>query len=164
MAHFFVSLADSPRSRYETAREAQISQFGRSETANRAIFALSAAQRGPCRSHRPIVRAWASVCDVGLTAARSLSASALAPRYNHTLSTLVLGSARPETRKTKATSGSSVVELTKRCFAGYCPDCPGRRHACKVRLRQACGRATCKNQTGKPHCGGPGGPAHLRRP
>ena len=78
MAQCFISLESFPRTRYETAHKAQISHFGRPETAKCVISALLAAQHGPCGPHRPIVRAGAAACEVELTTARRVLASALA--------------------------------------------------------------------------------------
>ena len=125
MAQFDVDDGRRSSSRYETAREAQISQFACPESANRAISALSAAQRGPWGPHRPIVRAGAAACGVELAAARALSASARVYRNNARFSARVLGGTRPESRQTKATTRSSVVELTKRVPRPGSADRPG---------------------------------------
>ena len=82
MARFDVDDGRRSISRYETAPDAKISKIPPPVTPNRAISALSAAQRGPWGPHRPIVRAGAATCGVELAAARALSASARVYGYN----------------------------------------------------------------------------------
>ena len=113
MAQFDIDDGRRSTSRYETAHKDEISQFPPPVTPNRAISALSVAQRGPWGPHRPPVRAGAAACDAELAVARALSASAPAARNNDPLLLLVIGGTRRESRQTKTTGGSSVVELTK---------------------------------------------------
>ena len=117
MAQFFMSLESFPRTRYETAHKAQISHFGRPETAKCAISALLAAQRGPCGPHRSIVRAGAAACGVELAAARALSASARVHVIHDQFLARVLSGTRPESRPAANTSARSVVELTQTVLA-----------------------------------------------
>ena len=113
MDHFCQSLGGSPIVGDETAHEAHESRRSRVGSKKSAIFALLVAQRGQCGPYGPLNQAGAMACDLELTRRRALSASALVPSSNDYTSALVLGATRAESRKTKATGGSSVVELTK---------------------------------------------------
>ena len=99
--------------RYETAREALFSSAGATETQNCAIFALSAARRGQCGPCGPPSQAPAMACDLELSRHRPLPASPRARVKNRSLCTFVFVCTRPKSNQTDATSGSSMVELTK---------------------------------------------------
>ena len=117
MAQFNVNDGRRSISRYETAHKARISKIPPPVTPNRAISALSAAQRGPWGPHRPIVRAGAAACGVELAAARALSASARVHVIHDQFLARVLGGTRPESRPAANTSARSVVELTQTVLA-----------------------------------------------
>ena len=117
MAQFNVNDGRRSISRYETAHKARISKIPPPVTPNRAISALSAAQRGPWGPHRPIVRAGAAACGVELAAARALSASARVHVIHDPFLARVLSGTRPESRPAANTSARSVVELTQTVLA-----------------------------------------------
>ena len=143
MDHFCQSLGGSPIVGDETAHEAHESRRSRVGSKKSAIFALLVAQRGQCGPYGPLNQAGAMACDLELTRRRALSASALVPSSNDYTSALVLGATRAESRKTKATGGSSVVELTKGVPSPGSVDRPGTaQHGVSQHIRKLPPRVT----------------------